>query len=200
MSDRPVEKTGEEPLPRSPELMNANETGLLVVDLQDKLLEVIPRRSEIVWNVRRLLDAAAALGVATAATEQYPDKLSGTVPEIKERLGKIPDKLCFSACACSSIFEGWRDAGLYRVLVTGIETHVCVAQTVFDLLADGWQVYVAVDAVGARRDVDHETALRRMESAGAVLTSTEAAMFEWCRIAGTPEFKKISALAKETAP
>lgn len=200
MSERPVETTGEEPLPRSPELMNANETGLLVVDAQEKLLEVIPRRKEVVWNIRRLLDAAVALGVPTAATEQYPDKLSSTVPELKQRLGKIPDKLCFSACACGSIFEGWRAEGLYRVLVCGIETHVCVAQTALDLLADGWQVYVAVDAVGARRDVDHETALRRMEAAGVVLTSTEAAMFEWCRVAGTPEFKKISALAKETLP
>jgi len=200
MSDRPVEKQGETPLPRSPELMNPNETGLLVVDMQQKLLEVIPRRDEVVWNVRRLLDAAAVLGVATAATEQYPDKLSATVPELKERLGKIPDKLSFSACACGSIFDGWRADGLYRVLVTGVETHVCVMQTALDLVADGWRVYVAVDAVAARRDVDHVTALRRMETAGVVLTSTEAAMFEWCRIAGTPEFKKISALAKETGP
>lgn len=104
--------------------MNPNETGLLVVDVQQKLLEVIPRRDEVVWNVRRLLDAAATLGVATAATEQYPDKLSATVSELKERLGKIPDKLSFSACACSSIFDGWRADGLYRVLVTGVETHV----------------------------------------------------------------------------
>ena len=180
--------------------MNANDTGLLVVDAQEKLLSVVPRRPEIVWNIRRLLDAAKVLGVATAATEQYPDRLSTTVPELQQRLGKIPDKLCFSACACSSIFEAWRADGLYRVLVTGIETHVCVMQTALDLVADGWMVCVAVDAVGARRAVDHETALRRMESAGVVLTSTEAAMFEWCRVAGTAEFKQISALAKETAP
>ena len=84
--------------------------------------------------------------------------------------------------------------------MTGIETHVCVAQTALDLVADGWMVYVAVDAVGARHDVDHATALRRMEAAGVVLTSTEAAMFEWCRVAGTAEFKQISSLAKETGP
>jgi nicotinamidase-related amidase len=185
---------------RSPELMNANDTGLLVVDAQEKLLSVVPRRPEIVWNIRRLLDAADVLGVATAATEQYPDRLGATAPELKQRLGKIPNKLCFSACACNSIFEAWRADGLYRVLVTGIETHVCVMQSALDLVADGWMVYVAVDAVGARRDVDHETALRRMESAGVVLTSTEAAMFEWCRIAGTAEFKQISSLAKEAAP
>lgn len=200
MADKPVEKFDVPALPRSPELMNANETGLLVVDAQEKLLEVVPRRAEIVWNIRRLLDAAKMLGVATAATEQYPDRLSATVPELKQRLGSIPDKLCFSAGVCGSIFAGWRNDGLYRVLVTGIETHVCVMQTALDLVADGWMVYVAVDAVGARRDVDHETALRRMESAGVVLTSTEAAMFEWCRIAGTAEFKQISSLAKETSP
>ena len=136
----------------------------------------------------------------TAATEQYPDKLSATVPELKQRLGPIPDKLSFSACVCGSIFEAWRAAGLYRVLVTGIETHVCVQQTAIDLAADGWMVYLAVDAVGSRRDIDYQTALRRMESAGIILTSTEAAMFEWCRVAGSPEFKKISALAKETQP
>ena len=101
---------------------------------------------------------------------------------------------------CGEIFERWRADGRYRVLVCGIETHVCVMQTALDLAAAGFEVYVAVDAVGARHAVDHETALRRMESAGVVLTTTEAAMFEWCRIAGTPEFKKISALAKEKPP
>ncbi|MGD9633762.1 MAG: isochorismatase family protein [Pirellulales bacterium] len=200
MSERPVEKKIEAPLPRSPELMNAGETGLLVVDAQEKLLQVIPRRAEIVWNIRRLLDAAAALGVQTAATEQYPEKLGATAPDLRQRLDDIPDKLSFSACACSSIFDAWRAAGLYRVLLTGIETHVCVQQTALDLAADSWMVYLAVDAVGSRRDIDHETALRRLESAGVILTSTEAAMFEWCRVAGSPEFKQISALAKETSP
>ena len=200
MSDRPVEKTDTTPLPRSPELMNANETGLLVVDVQEKLLDVIPRRAEIVWNIRRLLDAAKVLGIATAATEQYPARLGPTNADLKQRLGAIPEKLCFSAGVCGSIFERWRGDGLYRILVTGIETHVCVAQTALDLVADGWMVYVAVDAVGARHDVDHATALRRMEAAGVVLTSTEAAMFEWCRVAGSNEFKQISSLAKETSP
>lgn len=200
MADKPVEKTDAPALPRSPELMNAGETGLLVVDAQEKLLAVVPDAKRIVWNIRRLLDAAKALDVATAATEQYPDKLSHTVPELRERLGPAPDKLSFSACACGPIFDGWREQGLFRVLVCGIETHVCVMQTALDLSAAGWLVYVAVDAVGTRHVVDHETALRRMESAGVVLTSTEAAMFEWCRTAGTPAFKTISNLAKESPP
>lgn len=187
-------------LPRSPELMNREDSALLVVDAQEKLLAIIPDGARIVWNIRRLLDAAAALNIPTAATEQYPKKLGPTVAELRQRLGDVPDKLAFSACACGDIFEGWKEDGRFRVLVCGIETHVCVLQTALDLVAAGFEVYVAVDALGARYAVDHETALRRMESAGVILTTTETAMFEWCRTASTPEFKQISALAKETPP
>ena len=101
---------------------------------------------------------------------------------------------------CGEIFERWKNDGRYRVLLVGIETHVCVLQTALDLAAAGFQTYVAVDAVGARNSVDHETALRRMESAGVILTTTETAMFEWCRTSEAPEFKRISALAKEHPP
>jgi nicotinamidase-related amidase len=201
MGSKPVEKTSQSSaLPRSPELMNREDSALLVVDAQVKLLEIIPGHERITWNIRRLLDAAAALGVPFAATEQYPDKLSPTVPQLKERIGSAPDKLCFSACICGEIFEGWKSDNRYRVLVCGIETHVCVMQTALDLAAAGFETYVAVDAVGARYSVDHDTALRRMAAAGVVVTTTEAAMFEWCKTAEAPEFKKISALAKENPP
>jgi nicotinamidase-related amidase len=201
MDPPPVEKTDKSSaLPRSPELMSREDAALLVVDAQEKLLALIPGRERIVWNIRRLLDSAAALGIPIAGTEQYPDKLSPTVPELKERIGPAPDKLAFSACVCGEIFERWRDDGKSRVLVCGIETHVCIMQTALDLVAAGFEPYVAVDAVGARYTIDHETALQRMEAAGVVLTTTEAAMFEWCRTAEAPEFKKISALAKEKPP
>src|SRR3954471_21724135 len=99
MADKPVEKTAESSeLPRSPEMMNREDSALLVVDAQVKLLEVIPQRARIVWNIRRLLDAAQALGVPCAATEQYPDKLSPTVPELRQRIGEVPTKKSFSAC------------------------------------------------------------------------------------------------------
>jgi nicotinamidase-related amidase len=201
MGSQPVEKIGKcEALPRSPELMNREDSALLVIDMQEKLLGVVPNRARLVWNARRLLDAAAALGVAVAGTEQYPDRLSPTVPEIKERIGAAPDKLCFSAGVCGEIFEQWKNDGRYRILIVGIETHVCVLQTALDLAASGFQPYIAVDAVAARNCIDHDTALRRMESAGVILTTTEAAMFEWCRTSEAPEFKRISALAKECAP
>ncbi len=189
-----------EPLPRSPELMSAGDTALLVVDVQGKLITLLPGHERIIWNIRRLLDAAKLLGVAAAATEQYPQGLGPTVPELAERLGPIPAKLRFSSGECAGIFADWDQRGVFRILVVGIEAHVCVQQTAFDLMAAGRRVYVAVDAVGSRHDVDCQTALRRMESAGATLTTTEAALFEWCEVAGTPQFKEISRLVRESPP
>lgn len=202
MGSKPVEKKADQPpsLPKSPELMSRQDSALLVVDAQLKLLEIVPDNNRIVWNIRRLLDAAAALGVPISGTEQYPDKLSPTVPELKERIGSMPEKLCFSAGVCGDIFDEWKNTSRSRVLICGIETHVCILQTALDLLAAGFEPYVAVDAVGSRYAVDHDTALRRMESAGVIVSTTETAMFEWCRTAEAPEFKKISALAKEKPP
>lgn len=185
---------------RSPELMNREDTALLVVDVQEKLLPWIWNRATLVWNIRRLLDGAKLLGVPAAGTEQYPKGLGPTAPELAERLGPIPSKLAFSAAVCEEIFAGFRTRNIHKILVTGIETHVCVQQTVLDLLADGWQVYVAVDAVGSRYALDYQIALERMHSAGATLTTSEAALFEWCREAGAAEFKQISRLAKEEPP
>ena len=188
-------------LPRSPELMRPADTALLVVDVQERLMAVQPEGARIAWNARRLVDAAQILGVRTSATEQYPAKLGPTIPQLADRITTdIPDKMTFSCGSCSAIFADWQAAGIHRVLVCGIETHVCVQQTVLDLLAAGYQVLVAADAVGARHVIDHEIALRRLEASGALLTTTEAAMLEWCGIAGTEQFKQISVLAKEEPP
>jgi hypothetical protein len=172
----------------------------LVVDVQGKLVSLIPDYQRLVWNIRRLIDGAKILGVAVSGTEQYPQGLGPTIEVLASRLGKMPAKMTFSCGGCPQVFDGFRDAGIYKLLVVGIEAHVCIQQTVLDALADGFQVYLAVDAIGARHDVDYQTALRRMESSGAVLTTTEAALFEWCDVSGTAEFKQISALVRETEP
>jgi len=188
-------------LPRSPELMRASDTALLVVDMQERLLTVLPEAKRIVWNCRRLVDGARILGVRAAVTEQNPEKLGATAADLAQRLGTPAHaKMAFSCGACGELFSRWQNEGVHRVLLCGIETHVCVQQTALDLLAAGYQVFVAADAVGARGAVDHEIALRRMESSGAVITTTEAALFEWCERAGTPEFRQISALTKQPAP
>jgi nicotinamidase-related amidase len=188
-------------LPRSPELMRADDTALLIIDMQERMLAVQRHASRISWNCRRLLEGAQALGVRAAATEQYPDKLGTTVPELIDRLSApAVAKIAFSCGERGELVAQWRNDGIDRLLLCGIETHVCVQQTAFDLLAAGFRVYIAADAVGARYDFDHEIALRRMESSGAVITTTEAALFELCERAGTPVFKQISALAKELPP
>jgi nicotinamidase-related amidase len=180
--------------------MSRRDSALLVVDVQGKLITLVPGHQQIIWNIRRLLDAAKTLGVPSYGTEQYPKGLGPTVPVLAERLGTIPNKQSFSCGECGAIFQDLDKRGISKVLVIGIEAHVCVQQTVLDLTAAGYRVYLAVDAVGSRFDIDRETALRRMQSSGATLTTTEAAMFEWCERSGTPEFKEISRLVQEKSP
>lgn len=188
------------PLPRSHELMSRTDTALLVVDVQGKLIRLVPGHQRIIWNIGRLIEAAKTLGVPIAATEQYPKGLGPTVPELAQQVDNIYDKVTFSCGSCDTLWNELKQQDIYRVLVVGIEAHVCVQQTVFDLLSAGMRVYLAVDAIGARFDIDYQTALRRMDSAGATLTTTEAAIFEWCERSDIPEFKTVSQLIQQTPP
>lgn len=188
------------PLPRSPELLSRNDSALLIVDVQEKLLPTIMDKEKLVWNIRRLMDGADALGVPIAATEQYPKGLGHSVEPIASRIEDRPEKITFSCGGCPAIFDSFRSRGIHKLLVVGIETHVCVLQTVLDVMAAGFRPYLAIDAMGSRHAVDHQTALGRMESSGATLTTTETALFEWCQAAGTDEFKQISKLVRETPP
>ena len=189
------------PLPRSPELLTRADSALLVVDVQEKLLPLIHDQQRILWNIGRLLDGARILEVPAAATEQYPKGLGPTVSDVGKRIkGPLPQKLAFSCGACPEIFQAWHERGIYKIVVAGIEAHVCVLQTALDLLADGFRVHVVVDAVGSRQILDRDTAVRRMDSSGAVLTTTETVLFEWCEVAGTTEFKEISQLVRQSAP
>jgi nicotinamidase-related amidase len=179
---------------RSPELMSRADTGLLVIDVQTKLMDKIAERDRIVANTARLVEGAKILGMPVQATEQYPKGIGPTVPELADRLPPRPEKLSFSCCGLPQVADQFRQRGVHKVLLAGIETHVCVQQTALDLVAQGFRVYVAADAVGSRKDLDRDLGLRRMERAGVVLTTTESALFEWTEAAGTPEFKQISKL------
>ncbi len=180
--------------------MSRADAALLVIDVQERLVPAIHDCRRVVWNCGRLIDGAKILGVPVIGTEQYPKGLGKTVPELTERLGKLFEKLTFSCRECAAAFQPLLDDGRNKLLICGIEAHVCVQQTVYDMLAAGWQVYVAVDAVASRTKLDRRIALARMASAGAVLTTTEAALFEWCERAGTPEFKQISKLVRAVDP
>jgi nicotinamidase-related amidase len=180
--------------------MRSGDTALLVIDMQERLLAVVPEAKRITWNCRRLIDGARTLGVRMVVTEQNPGKLGPTAAALARAETARLAKMAFSCGACGEAFAEFEALGIDRLLLCGIETHVCVQQTALDLLSAGYRVYVAADAVGTRNAIDHEMALRRMESSGVVITTTEAALFEWCERAGTDEFRAISALAKEAPP
>jgi nicotinamidase-related amidase len=178
--------------------MSAADTALLVIDVQDKLLAKIPAADTLVRNIAFLIDGAKLLGLPIQATEQYPKGLGPTVPELAKRLPEPrPDKVAFSCCAIPSVVEGFHRAARPKVVLAGMETHVCVQQSALDLLALDFRVYVPVDAVASRFAVDHEMALRRLEKEGVILTTSEAAVFEWVGGAGTPQFKSISQLVQD---
>jgi nicotinamidase-related amidase len=177
--------------------MSAADTALLVIDVQERLMAKIPGAEALVRNIAFLIDGARLLHIPVLATEQYPKGLGSTMPELSKRLPERPDKVAFSCCAVSSVTETLHRQARPKVVLAGIETHVCVLHTALDLLALDFRVYVAADAVGSRYPVDREFALRRMEQAGAILTTAEACVFEWVGGAGHPQFKAISALVQK---
>jgi nicotinamidase-related amidase len=177
--------------------MSAADTGLLVIDVQEKLIPTIRSADAVVRNTAFLIDAARLLEMPVQATEQYPRGLGATVPELARRLPVRPDKVAFSCCAVPAIADNFRRAARPKIVLAGIETHVCVQQTALDLLVQDFRVYIPVDAVGSRYGIDHDTALRRLEKAGAVLTTAETCVFEWVGAASHPQFKPISRLVQE---
>lgn len=171
---------------------------LVVIDIQDKLLVKVPTAASLVKNTAFLVDVAARLAVPVRATEQYPKGLGPTTGELARRLSQPPiEKTAFSSCGAGTFLEELEVLQRPNVVLTGMETHVCVAQTAFDLLEAGLHVFLPVDAVAARFAADHDTALRRLEAAGAVPTTVEAVAFEWVRDSTHPQFKAISKLIIE---
>jgi nicotinamidase-related amidase len=183
---------------RSPHLMSRNDTGLLVIDIQAKLIEKIPQKTQVVANTLKLMKGARILGVPVYGTEQYPKGLGPTVTELVDHLPAKLEKVSFSCGVLPEVIEFFKSKKIQKVLVTGVEAHVCVLQTTLDLMAQGFEVYLAADAVGSRDEQDLEFGLKRMERAGVVLTTSEAALFEWTEKAGTAEFREISKLVIES--
>jgi nicotinamidase-related amidase len=170
-------------------LLQRDRAALIVVDVQEGFrpyaaFEGVARASA------KLLEGARILGVPALVSEQYPKGLGHTAPEVG--VGEEPriEKTVFSAVRA----DGFDLNGRGQAIVCGIETHVCVSQTVHDLLAQGVEVHVPADAVGSRHGIDYERGLERMERAGAVVSTVEAALFELLERAGTPEFKAVQKL------
>jgi len=183
-------------MPYSPQRLSAADSALLVIDVQEKLLPAIRGEARLLENLTFLIDVARALDVPVLATEQYPKGLGSTHARIAERLPKkLPAKVVFSCGDVPEVVAGL--AGRPTSLLAGIEAHVCVLQTALDLLGRGQRVFIAADAVSSRDDYDREVALRRMERAGAVLTTVETAAFEWLGTSAAPGFKTVSRLVQD---
>jgi nicotinamidase-related amidase len=170
-------------------LLDREKTALVVVDVQEGF-RPYASFAGVAEAARKLVRAAHILSVPRVVSEQYPKGLGHTAPEVGLEDEQAIEKTVFSAARA----DGFDLGGRTQAIVCGIETHVCVSQTVHDLLGRGVEVHVPADAVGSRHEIDYERGLERMERAGAIVTTVEAALFELLERAGTPEFRSVQAL------
>ncbi len=174
-------------------LIDASNSALLVVDIQGKLVQAVSGWQALLDHVIWLIRVARRLEIPVLACEQYPQGLGPTHPAVAAELpaGCVASKLHFSAVAgaCHGLDQ---PGGHAQYVVCGMETHVCVLQTVMELLASGKQVFVVEEGVGSRRDSDKALALARMRDAGASIVSREMVAFEWLRRADSEVFREVS--------
>ncbi|MCO8123771.1 isochorismatase family protein [Stieleria sp. TO1_6] len=174
----------------------ATRSAILVVDLQQRLVPAIRSADHVVEMTEMLLQAADLLDIPSAATVQYPQGLGPLVTPLDQRFPHAEEKLDFSAAVCRRELDRWVADGRTQILVCGIETHICVLQTVMDLVEEGLQPIVVAEAVAARGGQEHELAIEQMRSMGVVISSVESVLFQWLRTAQHPQFKAISRLVK----
>ena len=174
------------------------ETGLLVIDIQERLLPQIFEKERLIQESVRLIKGATILGIPIFVTEQYRKGLGLTAPEIASAIsGFSPiEKETFSACGAEGLVTAIQSRGIRDVLLCGMEAHICVLNTCLDLLGNGFSVFVVADAVSARKPENARLAFERMRDAGAVIVSTEMVLFELLGRARTEEFKQVQALVK----
>jgi len=175
---------------------------LLVIDLQTKLLPLIPHADDILAATAKLVRGAAIFDVPVLATVQYTrglgpmhDTVASALMEVRAR---TLEKAAFSGCGDDAVRAELDRIDRPQIIIAGIETHVCVQQTVIDLLAMGYRTYVCADCVGSRHDLDLDIALSRMQNGGATVTTSEAVLFELCGQSGTPKFKQLLDLIKSS--
>jgi nicotinamidase-related amidase len=184
---------------RHTSILQPDSSLLVVVDMQEPFLQNIWERERLVKNVTILLDAARLLRVPIVPTQQNTDRIGNSIPEVTKRLPSqsVPfDKLCFSCAGDGAFMSELQRSGKKQIVLCGVETHICISQTGLDLLAHGYQVQVVADAVSSRTQNNWQLGLNKLERAGAVLTSTESAVYELLGEAGTPEFREMLALLK----
>lgn len=174
-------------------LINREESCIVLIDVQEKLTPLVQDSKSLVARAHWFLSLARDLHIPTIVCEQYPQGLGSTVQAL-QGFGEAYSKVHFSCFEESAVRSYIAAQYKKQVLLIGIETHVCVLQSALGFLRDGYEVFVAVDAVSARSPIDHEYGLKRMASAGVALVTGEMVFFEWVKQAGTPEFKSLSSI------
>jgi len=179
-------------------LLTRDGTVLIVIDVQEKLFVKMEEKERIAQNICKLIRFADILKIPIIITEQYPKGLGPTIPEIRELTSTVKpiEKVEFSCLAASAFRGKLAEIHARNLVLTGIEAHICVAQTAIEALTNGYRVYVVSDAISSRRREDKDVAVERMRQQGAIIVTSEMLMYEILRKAGTPEFKKILELVK----
>lgn len=170
----------------------------LVVDYQEKLMQVMTEKEELEKRAEILLKGLNILGVPMIVTQQYTKGLGMTVPVLQQAAGTehFSEKITFSCMENEDIRRSVQESGKKYVIVCGIEAHICVLQTCIDLKEAGYETILVMDCISSRKETDKEGAILRAQQEGVLLTTSEALLFELTRTAGTPVFKEISRLIK----
>jgi len=182
-------------------LCEADNSQLVIVDVQQRLVAAIPAESLslMTQNIALLLDAAAVLGIPAVCSEQSPEGLGSTVTAIAEHLpGDVEkiEKTCFSCAGSEAFQQRIGNSQRRQIILAGMESHVCILQSAEQLAQQGLDVFVVEDAVCARRAMHHRNAMDRLRQSGVIVTNVESVIFEWMRDAKHEHFRKISALLK----
>jgi nicotinamidase-related amidase len=183
---------------RHPRVLNSQQALLLIVDIQEAFRKNLSDVGDLSRNVSILVEAAKILDIPIFLTEQYPQGLGKTLAEIQACLGdyRYFDKSAFSCCGAEGFAEALKSTGKNQIIVCGIEAHVCVSQTVHDLLQLGYSVHVLTDAISSRHPKNKEVGLQKMVASGAVISCLEMALFELLVQSGTETFKAVQRLIK----
>lgn len=173
----------------------SEDSVLMIIDIQERMMPVMDHGEQVVSKTITLVKTAEKLAIPIILIEMYPKGLGKTVPEVMEHIADVPrfEKITFSACCEQLMKEHLKKLGRRKIIVTGMETHVCVLQTVRGLLELGYQVFLVGDAVSSRTKHNYRNALALMHDMGAVITNTETVFFDLMKQAGTPVFKELSA-------
>ena len=175
------------------------DTMALIIDFQEKLVPVIDNNEELIHNTQILIKGLQALQVPMIITQQYTKGIGMTVPALAELFGEsfcYEDKVAFSCAEDEATLEKLKAMGKKNIIVCGIEAHICVLQTVIDLIAMGYNVLLVEDCIGSRKERNRQIGIRRALQEGAIPTSYESILFELTRVAKTDTFKEISRLIK----